>query len=228
MEFLTTLKILTSIANKDSKITWISSNVIPFDNVDEEKIVQTIGNEKICKHIELETISIQQVCMGKNVGWLGALINRETYLNIGGMPGVNTGIGDTLMQYVYADRYMMNKCNCEYPMYNYRIWGEQTSAKDSWTNNYLALCIFYFKCCEKYHRKMYYIWKYIYWRRILEGVAYIQETKWNPVVSVQYIQEVMNVPDWWNKKGLVYYIVTIYRIIYEKWICRKNATDLII
>lgn len=61
-------------------------------------------------------------------GWLGALIRRKNYLNMGGMSSLRSEIGDYIMAAKFA--YYFGTYQCTAHSYRYRIWNNQLSSGD--------------------------------------------------------------------------------------------------
>ena len=110
-------------------------------------------------------------CASASIGcypdWLGALINKEKIVGIGGMLGkisVVTSIGDAIMTVRYMDRYAeIVQCDAGIPLYFYRLSEKQDSALGcmQWANAYAVLLMLYKYINRKYHSRLLPLWNFL-------------------------------------------------------------------
>ena len=124
--------------------------------------------------------------------WLGAIIDREKYIDIGGMPAKRVYMGDSVMSCRF-DRYY-SKYYCSRVLYLYRISESQTSADT--TNQTRALVSEYYYYCNalKHYIR---VWNrlfenYCFWRIEKRVIQLNQLIGWNLTLSIDEIAGIIN------------------------------------
>lgn len=138
------LNILGRIVLEHPQIKWLSPGYEDFYNEDFEYVKMVKPEERKCM---MKSYSCKYIVGVAEQGWLGALIDREAYYSIGGMPSINTGIGDFIMQGKFAFHWDVYSCNGSVALYKYRRWSGQATATagDQWNDLY----------CEQYFYQLY-------------------------------------------------------------------------
>ncbi len=151
---------MTSIVKKYPKIRFLSSVHQRFlgDGIPD---ISQIENNRYKYSIMKE--SKYANCFGFYGFWQGALIDRESYIQIGGMPSINTGLGDYCMVEKFHNKFGVYKLDGDYPLYYYRMWKHQASSKggDYWKGLYKNE-YYYHKYVSKYYHKL----SHAFWDRI--------------------------------------------------------------
>ena len=133
------LETMTSIVKEHSEINYLSCTFRLFWDKDMGKIISNgyIANNR---HDGYCRESCLQECVFFEQGsWMGALIKRRLYVDMGGMPQISTGCCDNIMSgkflYLYKGFY-----RTQVPLYFYRCSTEQISSdNDSRFNTLISL-----------------------------------------------------------------------------------------
>jgi glycosyltransferase involved in cell wall biosynthesis len=153
------LKTLTTIAGRNPMAKYISCPCEEFiDGKDYESAVCG-GNYEY----ELYTNKREMVCSGYYPGWLGALINREAYIETGGMPSYSNGMGDFCMVQKFHYMFGIWELKSMFPLYLRRIWKGQATSDGSevWAKLYMEEYKY-----TKYVSRVCHSLTYKYWDRI--------------------------------------------------------------
>lgn len=143
------LMIMVSIVESYSEISflgcWRKEFCDEINSREYDELVQSVEGSYSVIHYPR-----QYLCVGYAPGWLGALIDREKYIEIGGTPKINTGIGDFIMQGKFMKRWGAYNCKASDGLYCYRQWKGQDSAKGEavWLKAYIAE-YYWSKCLNK-------------------------------------------------------------------------------
>lgn len=160
------LKVLTQIASKNQEAKYISCPYVDFE--DGEDLTRIIQAEKY--EYRLYTRSKNFVCLGFYPGWLGALIDRETYVNSGGMPTYCNNLGDYCMVQKFHYKFGVWEMSGDRPLYFRRVWKGQATSSGSlvWLDLYVNEYE-YFKYVSKIcHPLAHEFWERISSYRILD------------------------------------------------------------
>lgn len=132
------LEIMTSIVKAHPEINFLSCDYRAFDDskFNMIKVNDYISNNRhdgYCRKTSRE----EGVFFNQGP-WTGALIKRQLYFEMGGVPSIETGCSDQIMCnkfiYWYSGYYRINV-----PLYFYRISNTQISSnKDHWFNTYIS------------------------------------------------------------------------------------------
>lgn len=184
------LAIMTDIINRYPKISFLGCQLkIFYDEVEDkeyENLVQPeVGNYSVVHYPR------QYLCIGYVPSWLGALIDREKYIAIGGMPKVDTGIGDFIMQGKFTNKWGSYRCESSHGLYCYRQWRGQDSAKGEsvWVKGYMSEYYWYKYLNKKFHFFMYKFWDRVaaYW--IIMKCVGKQEGYYKTPLNLELMQE---------------------------------------
>ena len=185
------LNITMSILEKHREIPFLavkSENILSsqldalIENGEEVEDEEVIKCRKL-PHSEL-------VFLDKNI-WLGAIIDREKYIEIGGMPAKRVYIVDSVMSCRF-DRYY-SKYYCSRVFYLYRISDSQASADTINQTKTLVSEYFYYRNALKQYIK---IWNrlfenYCFWRIEKRVLQLNQLIGWNLMLNIDDIASIV-------------------------------------
>lgn len=160
------LKTLTTIAERNPIAKYISCPCEEFiDGEDYES--EVYGG---IYGYELYTNKREMVCSGYYPGWLGALINREAYIETGGMPSYSNGLGDFCMVQKFHYMFGVWELKSMIPLYFRRIWKGQATSDGSevWTKLYTKEYEYFRYVARVCHPFTYNFWDRISSYRTLE------------------------------------------------------------
>ena len=153
------LATMTGIVNTHPEISFLGCPIkLFYDEVSEHEFQDLIqcatGKYRILHYAS------KYSCTTYVPGWVGALIEREKYIAIGGMPKVNTGVGDNLMQGKFMHKWGTYQCVSSNGLYCYRTWRGQATASsvDVWNKGYMAEYYWYKYLDKHYHPFLYKLW----------------------------------------------------------------------
>lgn len=147
------LKVMTKIMDAHPEIDFLACRNKPctvreIELLDKDQ--KGLENNYVCRKVHLE-----ETVFLDNYTWLGALIKKEKFYEIGGVVTMPMGMGDTV--FVSKATYLLNRYYIHFPGYNYLHNDEQASSdKNAWINcfytNYFFSCYvlkkIYGKCTE--------------------------------------------------------------------------------
>lgn len=153
------LKILTGIATRNREAKYLSCPIISFESGNNLKHL-THGE---CYEFKVYTNNKDFVCLGYYPGWLGALIDREAYIETGGMPTYSNNLGDFCMVQKFHYKYGIWEVRGSAPLYFYRSWKGQSygSGSSVMTKLYIEEYKYY-----KYVSRLCFPRMYKFWDRI--------------------------------------------------------------
>jgi hypothetical protein len=158
------LKCMTDVLCDRPDISYLSCSNRSF-NTENEAIVLAQSKENSNLSYSLVFYPPKSTCVGCYAGWLGALINREQYIDMGGMlQPVSTGIGDFIMVMQYTNKYAGTYCiKTKEPLYFYRISAIQASAGgvNMWLKGFSAEYILYRYLAKRHHPFFTFFWNYL-------------------------------------------------------------------
>lgn len=214
------LNIMSRVVDKAPNITWLSNGAKPFKNCEQEYVIDEASVEKNIFQTRVVHYPVQYYCAGYVPGWLGALIDRENYINMGGMPDVRSNCNDFMLMGKYAFKY---GCYAfDEPLYYYRVWDGQASTDGNiaWFNNYISEFLYYRYCSKKFHKLTQKYWEYIGWQLIKDKIEDKNRGFYQLCIDQNELREKVGVPRWWSKRGFIYkcsqYILYAYRKIINR------------
>ena len=215
------LKVLYNVAKESSQYSWIACTSRQFIDGDEDKV---IGFDKnIWEHYRthIKSYPPQFSCTGYVPGWLGALIDRQKYINMGGTPTRNLGCADFVMQGKYAYRYRNEICSCQtdFPLYYYRLWEGQTSSAGvvEWFNIYINEYLFYVYCAKTYHKYVWKYWAYIGWQNIRRKIHCMNTEYYQLNIDEDKMRNLLDVPHSWSSDGIANKLKYLFFLIYYNY-----------
>jgi len=160
------LRTMVGILREHPQISYLACSPQSFDSDEEANFIEkaqrdTKTSSKIIRY------PAKSACAACYPGWLGALIKREDYENMGGMylePLLSPMIGDYIMVMKFMNRYdSVYRHESDTPLYFYRVSAEQASARGGiyWVNAYVSEYYLYEYMAKKYHPLFFSFWKYI-------------------------------------------------------------------
>lgn len=206
------LALMTDVIKRHKEIKLLACDMKVFSSEKEIKECQNVVGQdyKIYKYLK------DAICLRNNSGWLGALISRKHYIAIGGMPSINTGVGDTIMVGSFLHHFGTYRYSGGKPLYFYRKGEQQQSclyASDSKSkiNEYL----FYKYVIGKYHKLTHGFWE----RNIAYGLfdffkSYYEDDIYKGTVDLEFIISECGLPSDICKKGIRYYITISFFYLY--------------
>lgn len=156
------LKIMLYIVRNNRNISYLACNIgVLKETISERNILQF-------SRVRKKDITIQKAMRRgyyfyeSRANWLGAFIDRQRYVDMGGMPDLPTGIGDHIMVGKYNDRYGIYSILDGPRLYFRRECGRSQlscSGESIWTDCYTSELFFYlflakrnFTCLEEFYR----------------------------------------------------------------------------
>lgn len=160
------LKTLTTIAGRNPKAKYISCPCETFIDGEESRLLRQWPHYAY----KLYTSKKNMVCLGFYPGWLGALINREAYIESGGMPSYSNGLGDFCMVQKFHYMFGVWELKSMIPLYFRRIWKGQATSDGSevWTKLYTKEYEYFRYVARVCHPFTYNFWDRISSYRTLE------------------------------------------------------------
>lgn len=165
------LRVLTQIASKNPSAKYISCPMKEFIYDDGIRKIFDVEKYKYSLYTRPKSVA----CFGYYPGWLGALIDREAYINSGGMPTYCNNLGDYCMVQKFHFKYGIWDMEGDTPLYFHRIWEKQASAEgsDTWKNLFVAEYEYYQYVSKVYHPVTYGFWERISSYKILDDAKTI-------------------------------------------------------
>lgn len=157
------LRVMTNVVKCYSKIKYLTTT---GKNIDEY-----YGKSEWLKESQDENYSVYrwpQLLSGKGQGWLGALIDRACYISTGGMPTLETGIGDFVMTGKFHYKYGIYKLQRGSPLYLYRRWSKQTTALENWMHLYAVEYNYSIYDMKKYRKNFHEFWSRVCAYEVIE------------------------------------------------------------
>ncbi len=158
------LKLMTGILREHPGISYLACSNCAFTAKDEAARIAQSREDAAPPH-RLLFYSKTSACTGLWLGWQGALINRERYINMGGMSlPIDNGISDFFMVFAYMDRYDgVHYAETKKPLYFYRISTSQASASGAshWFQAFTSEYTLYKYMARRYHPFFAFFWIHI-------------------------------------------------------------------
>lgn len=200
-----TLKILVKTVKENPDIKWLSADHGILAQDEFLKNQQLANDYK--KAANIYYYDPKYACYGYVPYWQGAIINREAYINIGGMLSKRMGCGDMLSVPLFARKYPMWVLDGVGPLYFYRLWEGQDSANGTyfWTKNYISEYLFFKFVNKKYHM-FHRIFDYREWKQIEQKIencnknlVFNTQIDIREVVKYCDIKEIWLKDTWWSR-----------------------------
>lgn len=219
------LYLLHRVVQKHPDITWLSPVYKSFANSDADIIYCEAMQGGIASTGKIIHYPGEYCCTGHVSSWLGALIDRENYINMGAEPDIPTGCGDFMMIGKYGYKYGIYLCETEKPLYFYRVWDKSLSAAGTieWYNNYIEEFLYYRYCAKKFHKVVWRYWEYMGWQFIKDKIFQRNHGLYQTSIDEDDLREKVHVPARWSKRG-VYYKVCLYILYAYRKLKSKNAS----
>lgn len=206
------LAIMTDVIKKHKEIKFLVCDVKIVTSEKEIRENQNTNgqNYKIYKYLR------DALCLGNNPAFLGALISRKHYIAIGGIPNIDTGIGDTILTGSFLHHFGLYKYSGGKPLYFYCKGEQQESclyASDSKVrvNEYF----FYKYVINKYHKLTHKIWeRNIAYELFAFFKSYYEDDIYKGNVDLEFIISECGLPSDILKKGARYYITRSFFYLY--------------
>lgn len=182
------LCVMTRIVQKYSKIKFLScpsGNF--FDKISDEQCAYMTKRKKgLYKIISYPG---HYSCTGYWAGWLGALIDRKCYINMGGVPSFATLFGDKIMVGKFAYRYGVYSCESKNPLYFYRGWMGQLSSNGTelWQQVYEEEYLYQQYVNRKYHKLFIKFWDRIAAYEVLQKCKDRNRSYYHTKINIRQI-----------------------------------------
>lgn len=184
------LAVMSDIVKSHHEISFLGCPAkVFYDEIDDseyERMIQPVEESYSVVHYPRHYL-----CTGYVPGWLGALIDREKYIAIGGMPKIPTGIGDFIMQGKFMNKWGAYQCESSNSLYRYRQWRGQASAKGEavWLKGYIAEYYWYKYLNKKFHFLTQKFWNRAAAYRIIMKCTDKQERYYGTEINMNQMKE---------------------------------------
>ena len=210
------LKVLTNIAKRNPVARYLSCPIIDFVNG------EMFGGMKQGEKYEykLYTKNKDSICLGYGPGWLGALINRESYIDTGGMPTYFNNLGDYCMVQKFHYKIGISEVKGSKPLYFRRVWKEQISSSGTqiWTNLNIKQYE-YFKYVSKVcHPIAYAFWDRISSYRILDEARGMNQGPYRCNIDLEKLADMSGMSKNSLLRNRQHRLDIVYRLFYEAFI----------
>ena len=213
------LAVMSKIVLENPQISYLSCPHKLFNNYIDKTTFFSITQAVHGKY-DLFHYPPQYSCIGNVPGWLGALIKREKYIDIGGMPALATGIGDFIMQGKFRDRWGTYTCRMNDGLYCYRQWSGQDTALGTsfWTRNYCVEYNYYIYMVNRYHKKWNVFWKGLGEYIIINKCKEKNNGFYELDISIEEIKETCNMEINVEKEDWKYWCYKKFLLLYTFYI----------
>lgn len=218
------LKILNQIVENDKDVKWISGLMTSFE-LEKDFCVDNGNNNGMTERVTVSKHNPFWGIFGVQPNWVGTLIDRESYLAIGGMPLYSLDGGDHAMVAKFAFDNRMYRIEEGPALYYYRVWNGQSTQNDFRTMNrtYATRCMIVRDICKKavFGKKILF---YLGWINLRLGIdSRCDDFEYEPLIKI------IDIPKSWCNHNKIYSIscclvYAIRRMI--NWY-RKNFSQII-
>lgn len=214
------LKIMTDIVKKHKEIKFLGC---ARRYITAEEKIKGEGSLDLYNYTIMKFVR-DTTCLGNWTDWLGALISRRHYIAVGGMPMLNTGVGDVIMVAKFLHHFGIYLCNSNKPLYYYRRGEQQLTythrnkLEQSEINRYL----FYKYAINKYHKLTHKIWERNVAYSVLETCEnyYNNGNIYHTNIDIDRVILECGMPKDIKKKNVRYYVTKYTIILYRKCVWR--------
>lgn len=209
------LKAMTDIVNIRSDISFLACEMEKFYDEPKNEEYNQLIIEKEMINTKVECVPSGFASVSGWAGWLGALIDRENYINMGGMPTIPTGVSDFIMVVKYAHIYGMHKYITNTPLYRYRIWRGQASSlgNEQWLKGYISEFYFYKYIATKRYPFTKRFWIQFATYHMLSKIEESQKNYYNLKLQNEEWRNACNIAPQVATNGIKYIIVNKIAII---------------
>jgi glycosyltransferase involved in cell wall biosynthesis len=213
------LRIMTDVVRKHKEINFLGCPAKEFNR--EQDIEEERGENIHSSDYEIRQFLRNANCLGSWAGWQGALINRECYIAIGGMPSLEMGCGDKAMTHIFNHHYGMYGIIGK-GLYYCRIGEQQTSSvnKDAWEKIFINEYFFYRYVIHKYHKLLHKVWERNIAYYILQRCEAYNHGVYHTQIDINHVIDECNMPSDIKKKGFLFYTIQngfmLYRILVKR------------
>lgn len=186
------LKIMLQIVNQNDGISYLSCNLGALKEEISERNIREFSK------VRRESLTIRKAMRRgyyfyeSRANWLGALIDRQHYVDIGGMPELSTGIGDHIMVGKYNDRYDVYRILDGPRLYFRRECGTgqlSSTGGDMWTDCYTCELFFYHYLAKKKFPLMKKFFEYKSFTMIQKGSRLLRNGPYQVLVDMEKIAD---------------------------------------
>ena len=222
------LSVFTGIVKKNKNVKFLSCPVQNFvGELSEKQIAKmTKGHKEVYRFVKYQGY---YACTGHHANWLGSFMNRQCYIDMGGMPSNKPGMGDYIMMGKFNYHYGVYQCISNNHLYYYRRWkGQQTAGgAELWTRLYVTEYKYHLYVNQKCHKFFLGFWNRISAYKSIELIEQYYNDKngyFADTIDINRFIEQAGMPhDIWDK-GIRYRWDMLCLGIYEYLVTRKTET----
>lgn len=213
------LKIMSEIVNTHPTIKFLSGVRKNFSDGNE------FEKDKI-KNFKYQIIKQSKYanCLGFYVSWQGALINRNAYINVGGMPTISNHLGDYCMVQKFHNKYGVYELQGNHPLYYGRYWEGRASSGGTqiWTQLYKNEYNYHQYVSQYYHSLTKSFWNRISLYRILDKALYTNISNYKTQIDIEQIANEAQIGEDYFFRTELYRKDMAKKFIYECFIDKLN------
>lgn len=220
------LSVMTDIIKRNKKIKFLSCpNASFYNTIEKAQFLHLTKRQKA--RYQVIKYPAHYTCTGYYPGWLGALINRQCYINTGGMPTISNGIGDYCMVGKFLYRYGIYQCNSNNALYLYRRWSQQVSSAGAqlWSQAYIAEYKYHKYVVKKYHKFFVGFWERISAYMIIEKCKQYNQGFYSGNINIEKIMEKAEIPQNILNNGKKYKRDMLWLNIYKYLVNSEQQID---
>lgn len=184
------LKIMLQIVNSDDRISYLSCNLGALKERISERNIREFSKVRKENYTVRKAIRQGYYFYEARANWLGAFIDRQHYVDIGGIPDLATGIGDHIMVGKYNDRYGVYRILDGPRLYFRRECGKgqlSFAGGDVWTDCYTSELFFYFFLARRNFPLLKKFFEYKGFSMIQKSSRLLQNGPYGALVDVEKI-----------------------------------------
>lgn len=220
------LYVMSRIVLRDKKIKYLSCTHMDFyGNLTKSAFHALVTSEEQFSY-QIKRYPKSYTCLGYYPGWLGAFIDREAFISIGGMPVRRYGIGDYCMVGKFIYRYGIYELESNTPLYFYRRWRGQITAggTEIWERLWRTEYEYHRYVTNVYHKFFRGFWNRISAYRILEKSERFNRGFYHMAVDLEEFVHESEMTEEALNKGSLYRRDLILQMLYEEMIKRFGVS----
>lgn len=211
------LVVMSRIVQEHKEISFLSSALKSFvDNLSKEDFDEMVKVQSV--KYQILKYPKSHACYGFYANWQGALIDRERYIAMGGMPTLSTGLGDYIMVQKFHYCYGVHQLSTETPLYFYRQWSgqDQSSGTEVWKKVYQNEYKYHAYVSKIYHPHMQSFWNRISAYRILQKCKDKNSGYYNLNIDLKEMVKLCGMPEGVLKRSFRYKLDMALMVLYKK------------
>lgn len=209
------LATMTNIVKKWKEIKFLACRAEEF--IQGRDIERGGGSGNGSENYAVVKLLKNATCFGNWTGWLGALISREHYIAMGGMPTLVMGCGDKAMVCTFHHHFGTYKCDSSWPLYYYRVGEQQISytQRDTWERVLIEEYCFERYVIRRYHEFTHKIWERNLAYKILQRCEFYRDERYYAQIDVGRVIAECGMPNDIRKRNFMYYAIKGIFFIYR-------------